>query len=65
MSPEHAVIINFYYDFESMDKLVELENKLRTIIHEKGVGEYDGHDIALIIRMEPYICTDQMQKNYS
>jgi hypothetical protein len=47
MTPEHAVIINFYYGFESMDKLVELEYRLRSIISEKGVGEYDGHDIAL------------------
>lgn len=47
MTPEHAVIINFIYGFESMDNLVELEYKLRSIISEKGVGEYDGYDIAL------------------
>jgi hypothetical protein len=47
MTPEHAVTINFYYGFESMDKLEELEDRLKTIISEKGVGEYDGYDIAL------------------
>ena len=47
MTPDHAVIINFYQALESMDKLVELEYKLRSIISEKVVGEYDGHDIAL------------------
>jgi hypothetical protein len=47
MDNEHAVIIYFYYGKDSLSELHQLENKLRAIIDDAGIGEYDGHEINL------------------
>ena len=44
---EHAVIVHFTYYKDDLDPLHDLEKKLEKIIKEKGVGEYDGHEIAV------------------
>ena len=45
--PEHAVIIYFNYGLEEIDSLYQLGEKLRKIIADNNVGEYDGHEIAM------------------
>lgn len=44
---EHAVIIRFEYRRDSLDPLYELEDQLEAAIAKAGVGEYDGHEIAM------------------
>ena len=44
---EHAVIIRFEYGATGLDPLHELEDTLTEVIESQGVGEYDGHDIAV------------------
>lgn len=43
---EQAVIVQFLYGIDGLEPLHRLEEKLRNLINQKGVGEYDGHDIA-------------------
>ncbi|HJS56212.1 MAG TPA: hypothetical protein VJ765_16790 [Chitinophagaceae bacterium] len=45
--PEHAVIVRFNYGMESLDDLHELEERLRSKIEGKKIGEYDGHEISI------------------
>lgn len=45
--PEHAVIVHFRYKMDSLDPLHELESELEKQIRREGVGEYDGHEIAM------------------
>lgn len=44
---QHCVIIHFIYLKEELDELHDLDNKLDTVIKEKGVGRYDWHEINL------------------
>jgi hypothetical protein len=44
---EHSVIVHFTYYKDDLDPLHALEVKLRKIVEEKGVGKYDGHEIAM------------------
>ena len=44
---EHAVIVEFRYGQTDLDPLFELEDQLIAAIEEAGVGEYDGHEIAM------------------
>lgn len=46
-TPEHAVIVRFNYGFEGLHALHELEVILEEVIEKNGVGEYDGHEIAI------------------
>ena len=43
---EHAVIIHFDYGIDGMDSLYQLADKLKSIIEQNHLGEYDGHEIA-------------------
>ena len=43
---EHAVIIHFQYGKGKMDDLYKLRDKIEQQINSKGLGEYDGHEIA-------------------
>lgn len=43
---EHSVIIHFNYNLDDLSPLYDLKDRLESIIDEKGVGEYDGHEIA-------------------
>lgn len=45
--PKHAVIVRFDYGLDGLDPLHSLEAELRQVVAEKGVGEYDGHEIAM------------------
>ena len=45
-SPEHAVLIHFSYGSTNLQHVFALEDRLRTVISEAGVGEYDGHEVA-------------------
>lgn len=44
---EQAVIIEFNYGLEEDEPFYDLSEKLRTIVEESGLGEYDGHEIAM------------------
>ena len=44
---EHSVIIKFDYGMDSLEPLHDLEDKLESIIDDAGVGELDGHEIAM------------------
>lgn len=44
---KHSVIIHFYYGIDELDPLHQLEMELTKLISEKGVGVYDGHEIAM------------------
>jgi len=42
-----AVIIHFDYGHEELDPLHQLESKLRIALFHSGMGELDGHEIAM------------------
>jgi len=42
-----SIIIHFYYGVSSLDPLHALESKLRIALHNTGLGEHDGHEIAM------------------
>jgi len=44
---EQSVVVHFLYGIEELDPLHELEAELRKTIDEAGVGEHDGHEIAM------------------
>jgi hypothetical protein len=43
---EHSIIVHFNYLTDNLEELHNLKAKLEKVIHEKKVGEYDGHEIA-------------------
>ena len=45
--PEHAVIVHFLYEMDSLEPLYQLEDALEKHINKEGVGEFDGHEIAV------------------
>jgi len=47
MNNQQAVIIVFNYGLEEDESFYELSDKLRTEVDESGLGEYDGHEIAM------------------
>lgn len=47
MQVEQAVIVTFNYGLKTLKPLHDLEKKLESIIEEKNIGEYDGHEIAV------------------
>lgn len=47
MSTEQAVIIEFNYGLEEDEPFYELSDKLRVLVDESGLGEYDGHEINI------------------
>lgn len=47
MSRQQGVIIEFNYGIEDDEPIYELSAELRTIVDESGLGEYDGHEIAM------------------
>lgn len=44
---EQAVIVEFEYAADSLNPLFDLEEQLEAAVAEAGVGEYDGHEIAV------------------
>jgi hypothetical protein len=47
MLNEQAVIIEFNYGLKDDEPFYDLSDKLKTIVEESGLGEYDGHEIAM------------------
>ena len=47
MSTREAVIIEFNYGLEEDEPFYELSDKLRALVDESGLGEYDGHEMAM------------------
>ena len=45
--PEQSVIVHFQYGKTDLDDLYALEDRLEPLIADAGVGEFDGHEIAL------------------
>ena len=46
VSPEHAVIIHFYYNSTDLSRLFELEDELESALQLANSGEVDGNEIA-------------------
>jgi hypothetical protein len=44
---KQSVLINFYYGYEGLEELHNLESKLRILLYNKGIGELDGHEINM------------------
>ena len=44
---EHAVIVHFQYGSTDLSNLFDLEDELIEAVGAAGVGECDGHEIAL------------------
>lgn len=44
---KQSVLINFYYGYEGLEELHDLESKLRILLYNKGIGELDGHEINM------------------
>jgi len=44
---QHAVIIEFNYGLEEDETFYDLSDKLRLLIDESGLGEYDGHEMNM------------------
>jgi hypothetical protein len=48
MTPSvHALIVHFDYGSTELDDLFELQEQLSAAVDAAGVGEVDGHEIAL------------------
>ena len=47
MAIEEAVIIEFNYGLEEIEPFYDLSDKLRALVDESNLGEYDGHEIAM------------------
>jgi hypothetical protein len=47
MDREQAVIIEFNYGLYEDEPFYELSAKLCDLVEESGLGEYDGHEIAM------------------
>ena len=45
-SPEHAVIIHFYYNSTDLSRLFDLEDELESALQLADSGEFDGNEIA-------------------
>jgi hypothetical protein len=44
---DQAVIVQFRYGSTDLSTLFSLEDKLEAAINAAGVGEYDGHEVAV------------------
>src|SRR5688572_20456276 len=44
---DHSVLVDFYYPFDDLEPLFELEDKLYEILSDPETGFYDGHEICL------------------
>jgi len=44
---EQAVIIEFDYGLDEDESFYDLSDKLRVLVEESGLGEYDGHEMAI------------------
>jgi hypothetical protein len=47
MFNRQAVIIAFNYGIEDDEPFYDLSDKLRRVVDESGIGEYDGHEMAM------------------
>jgi hypothetical protein len=47
MASKQAVIIEFNYGLEEDEPFYELSDDLRALVEESGLGEYDGHEMAM------------------
>ncbi len=47
MTKDQAVIIEFNYGLVEDEPFYKLSDKLRVLVDESGLGEYDGHEMAM------------------
>jgi len=47
MANRQAVIIYFNYGLEEDEPFYKLSARLRELVDESGLGEYDGHEMAM------------------
>jgi hypothetical protein len=52
---QHSVIVSFRLSDEDLRPLYALEQSLATALADAGVGDYDGHEMALIDRDDAYL----------
>lgn len=46
-APQHAVLVHFMYGGTDLSSLYALEDQLEQVTADAGVGECDGHEIAV------------------
>jgi hypothetical protein len=47
-SEEQSVIVFFFhYEYEELDELFALDERLARVLSENSLGRYDGHEIAM------------------
>ena len=44
--PEQEVVVHFFYGSTNYQHVYALEDMIRNMIVEAGVGKYDGHEVA-------------------
>jgi hypothetical protein len=44
---QSVIIFFFHYEYEELDELFALEDKLRELIEGNSLGRYDGNEIAM------------------
>lgn len=47
MANRQAVIIYFNYGLEEDEPFYKLSARLREVVDESGLGEFDGHEMAM------------------
>jgi len=47
MAAEQAIIIRFDYGLDDLTPFYDLSKKLASTIKKSGLGEYDGHEMAI------------------
>ena len=47
MDQNQAVIIEFNYGLEEDEPFYDLSDRLRILVEESGLGEYDGHEMNI------------------
>src|SRR3990167_5860709 len=48
--PEQALIIHFEYGLSELEPIYEQSRRLEETLMATGVGEYDGHEIAVSLK---------------
>lgn len=61
---QQAVIVHFNnYGSTDLTRLFGLEDSLQSAIAKAHVGEYDGHEIRLMVQTGSFTCMGQTQTN--
>ena len=64
MSVEQAIRIEFTYGLTDLKPYYDLSSKLDDIAEKTGLGEYDGHEMALDLSDGLFFYMRRMQRSY-